>query len=212
MNPSLLDLFQRGGPVMWPILLCSIVAVAIVIERLLTFWRIEEGFSNLWPVVTAALRARELPKIETLYERAGGHPLMEMLQAGLSRVGQSREAILSRIEETGPSALSILERHLPVLGTMAHVTPLLGLLGTVTGLVRCFQAVQAKAATLGLVNPSDLAGGIWEALLTTVFGLLVSIPAYVMYHYLLYRLNQFIRLFQTTAAEMADLLSQVPSS
>ncbi len=191
---------------MWPILICSITALAIVLERLFAFGHVEEELPTLLPAVIAAVRNGQPDEAQALCQRSDG-PLARMIQAGLSRIGRPREEILARMEEASALELPTLERHLPILGTIAQMAPLLGLLGTVTGLVRCFQVIQEKAATVNPVNPADLAGGIWEALLTTVFGLLLAIPAYAMYHYLAYRLNGFSHSLQTAAAELADLLT-----
>ena len=207
MNASLFDLFQRGGPVMWPILIASITALAIVLERLFAFGHAEEELPALLPAVTAAVRSGQMAQAQALCEQAGG-PAAKMIQVGLGQAGRPRQEILSRMEEAGALELPALERRLPLLGTIAHQAPLLGLLGTVTGLVRCFQVIQEKATTANPVNPADLAGGIWEALLTTVFGLLLAIPAYGMYHYLVHRLNGFSHSLQTAAVELADVLSE----
>jgi biopolymer transport protein ExbB len=92
------------------------------------------------------------------------------------------------------------------------VAPLLGLLGTVTGLVRCFQVIQEKATTVNPISPGDLAGGIWEALLTTVFGLVVAIPAYAAYNILAHRINGFVSRLQGRTAELVNLLTPAPST
>ncbi len=191
---------------MWPILVCSIAALAIAIERFFVLGRAEEELPNLLPVVTEAIRSRQLARVREL-SQSGRGPFARMLRAALRRNGRPRQEILERIEEEGALELPSLERHLPILGSIAQLAPLLGLLGTVTGLVRCFQVIQEKATTVHPVNPGDLAGGIWEALLTTVFGLLLAIPAYAVYHYLTYRLRHFANNLQAAALELADLLS-----
>ena len=101
-----------------------------------------------------------------------------------------------------------MEKNLPALATIAHISPLLGLLGTVTGMVRCFQAIQAKAVSLHPVSPGDLAGGIWEALLTTVAGLIVAIPTFVAYNYLVNRVNHFILEIEKAATELVNFLTE----
>ncbi len=205
MNVSLLELFQRGGLVMWPILFCSILALAIVIERLLALAKMELDAGRLMEGLLPAVRQRQLDKAERLCE-AAPTPLSRMAKAGLKRAGRPREELREAMEETADLEAPALERHIPILGTIAHLTPLLGLLGTVVGLVRCFQVIQEKATSVTPVNPGNLAGGIWEALLTTVFGLMVAIPAYAMYNYLVYRINQFNRQMEAGATELADLL------
>ncbi len=210
MPTSLFDLFQKGGLVMWPILLCSIAALTIAIERMLTLSRIESDSSNLLAGVTKRLEDRELAQAERLCDQTPTTPLARMVKSGIQKYGRPRNEIRETLEETGASGVPLLEQHLPILGTIAHMTPLLGLLGTVLGLVRCFQVIQEKATTTYPVNPGDLAGGIWEALLTTVFGLFVAIPAYAMYNYLVYRVNHLVVQMETSAIQLVDLLSGQP--
>src|SRR3990167_7257895 len=112
-------------------------------------------------------------------------PIANILKAGILKHDRPRQEIREAIEDASIHAVPRLEKNLPVLATVAHVSPLLGLLGTVTGMVAAFQVIESKATALNPVNPGDLAGGIWEALLTTVFGLCVAIPTYVAYNYLL---------------------------
>ncbi|PIQ82064.1 MAG: hypothetical protein COV76_05605 [Candidatus Omnitrophica bacterium CG11_big_fil_rev_8_21_14_0_20_64_10] len=117
---------------------------------------------------------------------------------------QLEEAVLAETPGlTGP---------LPALGTIAHLSPLLGLLGTVTGLVKSFQTIQLKAVSAAPVNPADLAGGIWEALLTTVFGLAVAIPAYALYNYFAHRVNLLNRQMEGAIAPLARTLAGTPDS
>ena len=94
------------------------------------------------------------------------------------------------------------------LATVAHISPLLGLLGTVVGLVRCFQIIQEKSTALQSVSPGDLAGGIWVALLTTVAGLIVAIPAFVAYNYLASRINNFILEMEKTSTDLVNFLTE----
>lgn len=210
MPTSLFDLFQKGGLVMWPILLCSIVALTIVIERMLTLSRIESDSSNLLARVTKRLEDRELAQAERLCDQTPTTPLARMVKSGIQKYGRPRNEIRETLEETGASGVPLLEQHLPILGTIAHMTPLLGLLGTVLGLVRCFQVIQEKATTTYPVHPGDLAGGIWEALLTTIFGLFVAIPAYAMYNYLVYRVNHLVVQMESSSTQLVDLLSGQP--
>lgn len=208
---SLLELFERGGPVMWPILGCSIAALAIAFERFFVLSWIDVDNPHLPTDLVRALENRQLAVAEKLSHQISG-PLGAMVRAGISRSGKPREEILEVVEETGSQEMLALERYVPLLGTLGHLAPLLGLLGTVTGLVRCFQIIQEKATTIHPVNPGDLAGGIWEALLTTVFGLLVAIPAYGMYNYLAYRINRISSHLQICATKLASLLAEKTSS
>ena len=111
------------------------------------------------------------------------------------------------VEEAAQLEIPRLEKHLPVLATIAHIAPLLGLLGTVTGMIRSFQVIQMKALALAPVNPGDLAGGIWEALLATVAGLAVAIPTYVAYNYLTSQVDNLVYDMERSATDLVNLLS-----
>lgn len=207
MSTSVFELFQRGGPVMWPILVCSITALAIALERLFVLGRVEEESERAEKELTRALQERQMAHAEKICGQRDV-PFTRIAREGLRRYGRPRAEVLESMEEAGALEIPALERHIPMLGTIAHLAPLLGLLGTVTGLVRCFQTIQQKATTLNPVNPGDLAGGIWEALLTTVFGLLLAIPAYAMYNYLVVRVNTLANRLEAAAVKLADLLSR----
>ncbi len=118
-----------------------------------------------------------------------------MVRAGLTHHGRSREEIHHAIEEASRREIPPLERHLASLSTLAQVAPLLGLLGTTLGLIRCFQIIQTKTVALQPIGPMDLAQGIWQALLTTVAGLTIAIPAIVAH-------NDFVRRLQRLTWEM----------
>ena len=118
------------------------------------------------------------------------------------------EAVKEAIEDASLYEVPKLEKNLSVLATIAHISPLLGLLGTVTGMVRCFQTIQAKATSFHPVSPGDLAGGIWEALLTTVVGLIVAIPTFVIYNYLVSRINSFILEMEKASTELVNFLTE----
>jgi len=119
-----------------------------------------------------------------------------------------RPQIKEAIEDAALYEVPKLEKNLSVLATLAHISPLLGLLGTVTGMVRCFQTIQAKATSFHPVSPGDLAGGIWEALLTTVIGLAVAIPTFVAYNYLVNRVNSFILELEKASTELVNFLTE----
>ncbi|MCM8811810.1 MAG: MotA/TolQ/ExbB proton channel family protein [Candidatus Omnitrophica bacterium] len=206
MPISLLELFQRGGPVMWPILLASVIALAIIIERLWAFYRTDIDGTRFLAGVSSAIQTRQLELALQLCDQTPG-PLSRMIKSGIAQIGKPRTQILEAMTETASAEISSLQRYIPLLGSIGHMAPLLGLLGTVTGLVRCFQTIQEKATTLNPVNPGDLAGGIWEALLTTVFGLLVAIPAYGFYNYLAHRVNTMMHDMEQTAVKFSRFLS-----
>jgi len=173
------EIFIAGGPVMWPILLCSVLAAAIILERLWTLQRKRviprELTDRVWKLVeTRTLNDRH---IEALSRNS---PLGRVLAAGLTNRHQGREIMKEVIEDTGRHVVHELERFLNALGTIAAISPLLGLLGTVTGMIQAFEAITSE----GVGDPRILSGGIGEALITTAAGLIVAIPALIGYRYL----------------------------
>lgn len=173
------EIILAGGPVMWPIILCSVVAAAIVLERLWTLQRKRviprELTDRIWKLVES--RSLNERHIEAL---AHSSPLGRVLAAGLANLDQGREIMKEAIEDTGRHVVHELERFLGTLGTIAAVTPLLGLLGTVTGMIQAFEAISSE----GVGDPKVLSGGIGAALITTAAGLIVAIPALFAYRYL----------------------------
>lgn len=173
------EIILAGGPVMWPIILCSVVAAAIVLERLWTLQRKRviprELTDRIWKLVESqSLNDRH---IEALAQNS---PLGRVLAAGLSNRDQGRDIMKEAIEDTGRHVVHELERFLGTLGTIAAMSPLLGLLGTVTGMIQAFEAISAE----GVGDPRVLSGGIGTALITTAAGLIVAIPSLFAYRYL----------------------------
>ena len=172
---------------MWPILLCSIIALAIIVER---FWSLQRNKicpSGLVGQIWRWSKNNELDAAQIASLR-GNSPLGRILAAGLTNIHHDREIMKESIEETGRHVVSELERYLNTLGTIASITPLLGLLGTVIGMIKVFAAI----TTVGVGNPSVLAGGISEALLTTATGLSVAIPSLMFYRYFRGRVDQLV--------------------
>ncbi len=173
------EIIVAGGPVMAPIILCSVVGIAIVVERLWTLQRKRviprELTDRVWKLVeTRTLNDRH---IEAL---ARNSPLGRILAAGLANRNHGREIMKEAIEDTGRHVVHELERFLNTLGTIAAMSPLLGLLGTVTGMITAFNAITEA----GVGDPRALSGGIGEALITTAAGLIVAVPALFAYRYL----------------------------
>ena len=201
------EFMQKGGPVMWPILLCSIVSFAVVIERLIRLWREEIDTKSFMQQIAKSLKRNKIMEALDLCDRTRG-PIASILKAGILKHDRPRQEVKEAIEDASIFEVPKLERNLPVLATVAHVTPLLGLLGTATGLVSAFQVIESKAANVNPVNPGDLAGGIWAALLTTVFGLVVAIPTYVAYNYLVSRVDGFVLDMERSATDLMNILGE----
>ena len=198
-DPAMWELVRAGGPVMWPILLCSVIAVAVTVERL---WSLQTDrvlpaglLDKVWQMVQANQVTGEV--IETLQRNS---PLGRVLAAGLKSRHQSRDRMMERLEDAGRHVVHELERFLNTLGTVAAVAPLLGLLGTVTGIMSAFSAINEGA----IGDPKMLSGGISEALITTAAGLLVAIPALVAYRYLRGRVDGLVVEMEKQAIALAD--------
>lgn len=200
------DLVQRGGPMMYLIILSSILAFGVVIERMyhLNRARIDANrFMN--DIVVILKRNKIIEGIEMCNATAG--PIAHIIKAGILKHDRSKAEIKEAVEEAAQLEIPRLEKHLPILATIAHVAPLLGLLGTVSGMIKSFQVIQAKALSMAPVNPGDLAGGIWEALLATLAGLSVAIPTYVAYNYLVSQVDSLVYDMEKSATDLVNLLS-----
>lgn len=198
---------QRGGPVMWPIVFCSILAFAIILERLYQFYRSRIDTETFMKRIAETVRRNKIVEAVQLCEQTPG-PIASIVKAGLIKHDRPRGEIREAIQESGLLEVPRLEKNVAILATIAHIAPLLGLLGTVTGMVRCFQLIQVKATSMNPVSASDLAGGIWEALITTVAGLVVAIPTYVAYNYLVSRVNQIVLDMEKSAVDVTNLLTE----
>jgi biopolymer transport protein ExbB len=177
------DVIHRGGPLMVPIIMCSVFALAIVLERLAYFLRLGADPTRFFEQLRALVAARRWQEADALCAAASG-PVARVARAALAVRDHPMDEIERAAEEAAHEELPLVERHHRWLSTIAQVATLLGLLGTVTGMVATFQVIQHKAASASPVSPADLAGGIWEALITTVGGLEVAIPTILAYHYL----------------------------
>jgi len=182
-----LDLLKPGGIIMFPLLLCSVLALAIIIER---FWTLRLSrvapkslVHDLWGwIKKKELNARKLKEIK---EAA---PLGRILAAGLANAKHGREIMKESIQEEASHVVHEMERFLTALGTIAVITPLLGLLGTVIGMIKVFAQLQLEGAG----NASALAGGISEALITTAAGMTVAIPALIFHRYFSRRVDEIV--------------------
>jgi len=201
----MLEFMHKGGPIMWVIFLCSVVALSVVMERLWQLRRAKIDTRKFMNDISNLLKRNKIMEAIDMCNRTPG-PTPQVMKAGILKHDRSRPEIREAIEDAALGEIPLLEKNLPVLATIAHITPLLGLLGTVIGMLSCFQIIEQKSTALQPVNPKDLAGGIWQALLTTVFGLCVAIPTYVAYNYLVNRVNGFILGMEKSATDLVNLL------
>lgn len=200
------DTIQKGGPVMWPIILCSIFAFAILLERVYNLHMAKIDTVDFMNKIASTLRRNRVMEAIEMCNNTPG-PIAHIMKAGILKHDRPRNEIREAIEDAGIHEVPRLEKNLSALATIAHISPLLGLLGTVTGMVKCFQVIQEKSTSLNPINPGDLAGGIWEALITTVAGLIVAIPTYVAYNYLVSRVDNFVLEMEKAATELMNILT-----
>jgi len=200
------DMIQKGGPMMYLIILSSILAFGVVIERVYTLNKARVDADKFMDGIIGVLKRNKIIEAVEMCNNTPG-PVAHIIKAGILKHDRSRPEIKEAIEEAAELEIPMLGRHLPILATIAHIAPLLGLLGTVTGMIKAFQVIQMKAAAMAPVNPGDLAGGIWEALLATIAGLSVAIPTYVAYNYLISQVDGFIYDMEKSATDLTNLLS-----
>ena len=201
------ELIQKGGPVMYPIIFCSILALAIVIEKLYHLYRIKIDTKDFMNSIELTIKRNRIAEAIKVCDRTHG-PIANIVRAGILKHDRSRQEIRESIDDAGHQEVPIIEKHLSLLATIGHISPLLGLLGTVTGMVRAFQIIQEKSISFNPVSPGDLAGGIWEALLTTVAGLIVAIPTVVAYNYLVAKVEEFVLEMERSATQVMNILSE----
>lgn len=196
------ELFLRGGILMWFILLCSIIALAVIIER--------------WIVIRKAQvdPQRFLLQLKVVLQRGDIHagidfcaktkaPIANILKHGLIKYEEGPERVREAIENAGKEEAYYLEERLGVLANIAGIAPLLGFLGTVTGMIGAFRTIEILGGT---ATPGHLAGGIWEALLTTAFGLIVGIPTLGFYNYFVSKVNRVIFELESASQDFLDMV------
>lgn len=198
----MLELVKAGGWLMLPIIACSIIAMAIIIER---FWSLQKRkiipqqqmVAQIWQWAQDNQLNGE--RIKTLRE---GSPLGRVLAAGLMNANMSREVMKESIQDAGRHVIHQLERYLNTLGTIAVISPLLGLLGTVIGMIKVFSVI----TDVGVGNPGELAGGISQALITTAAGLTVAIPSVIFHRYFRGKVNELVVDMEEESLKLVDVL------
>jgi biopolymer transport protein ExbB len=193
----------KGGWVMIPIALCSVVALAVFLERMWSLRRNKVIPKDFLIEVEDLIRREKIPEAITRC-RTDESSMANIILAGIRHFGKRREIIKESIQEVGRKEASVLERYINVIGTIAVICPLLGLLGTVAGMIKAFDVITVR----GVGNPGDLAGGISEALITTAAGLIVAIPTYVIYRILADKADALIVEMEENSIRIADLLKE----
>ena len=197
----MLELIKAGGLLMWPILLCSIISLAIIVER---FWSLQQKRIAPKNLVGRVWQWEKVGHLDAkrIHDLRMGSPLGKILAAGLVNRVHDRVIMKESIEDVGRVVAHELERFLNTLGTIASITPLLGLLGTVIGMIKVFAVI----TTLGVGDPSVLAEGISEALLTTAAGLSVAIPTLMFYRFFRGRVDELIVTMEQEALKMVEVM------
>lgn len=195
------ELVKAGGWLMLPIILCSAIALAIIAERFWSLQRKRITPKHLVAQIWHWARNKQLDEAKILQLRKGSQ-LGRIIAAGLVNRHHPREIMKESIEDAGRHIVPELERFLNTLGTIASITPLLGLLGTVVGMIDVFTAIIEH----GVGNPAELADGISKALITTAAGLSVAIPALMFYRYFRGRVNELVLTMEQEALKLIEVL------
>ncbi len=206
---QLLTLFADGGFMMYPLVLCSLIALGVIIAKGWTLWIAHHESLRLLGEIEALSASGQLNEAIHEAEKTRG-PVAAILLAGLRRVEERHTGsdVVKAISTTGSIELGFLERGLPVLATVANVAPMLGFLGTVIGMILAFEAIEIA----GQVEPSLVAGGIKVALITTATGLAIAIPVSVSYNFFVTRIDQLVADMEEGAQAVLDLIWQIDSA
>lgn len=195
------ELFKAGGIMMWPILICSVIGLAIVAERFWTLNGKSVAPAHILPGVQKMLEDRRLTMSEVRAIRDGS-PLGRILASGLVNMHHGPVIMKEAVEDAGRHVVHEMERYLNALGTIAAVSPLLGLQGTVLGMIKVFGTITA----VGVGDPTRLSGGIAEALITTAAGLFVGIPALMFHRYFRSRVNALTISMEKDAIRLIEVV------
>lgn len=196
------EIIKAGGWMMVPIIACSVLSLAIILERLWTLRSEKIVPVHLAPHVWNMYRKHQIDGLK-LREIRANSPLGEVLAAALANFSHGREAMKESVEQAGRQVVHELERYLNTLGTIASVSPYLGLLGSVLGMIKVFSTFSTEG---GIANPSRLAGGISEILIATAAGLAVAIPSLIFYRYFQGRVTELAVRMEDEATQMIDAL------
>lgn len=201
---NLFEIFLKGGFIMWLILAASVVGLAVVIDRFLVLRKARINVPAFMVRIRGFIKKKDISGAIS-YCMEEKSPVANIVRKGLKKYKYGHDRVKEAIENAGSQEISKLEKGLTILATVAGIAPLLGFLGTVTGMIQAFMTIQDLA---GAANPSDLAGGIWEALITTAFGLIVGIPALAFYNYFLSAVKRLVGEMETVANDVVDVIQE----
>lgn len=199
----LIKFLTMGGWMMWLLLVISAVAIATLIERVLLYHREQINSSEFLSGVRNVLKRDNVVEAISICDATPG-PVARMVKSAILSRDKGRDGIREALEEAGATEVPRLEEKLGILATIAQITPILGLLGTVGGFMDIFEAIERGGRYVGI---EQLAGGVWKALICTAFGLAVSVPAYLAYNYLVGRVNAIVLDMEKASTEILNMLS-----
>jgi biopolymer transport protein ExbB len=199
----MIEFFLKGGPLLYPIFFCSILALGIFFERLWVFAKVRKGAQELVNEVEKHLLKGELEEAISLCQNSR-NPLARILLTAMKLAGKPRDLIKQEVEEVGALETVVVNRYLGLLSTIATISPLLGLLGTVIGMIQAFNVI----AVHGVGTPATLGGGISQALITTAAGLSVAIPAILLHRYLVSRSGLLIVEIEEHSLHILNIVSK----
>ncbi len=207
MTGQVAEYFRQGGIFMYPLLFFSVLAATVAIERFIVFSKAKLNVSDFLTKIRKALLVnRNVKEAIKICEQSKG-PVASVMKAGLLRYGHAREDVEKTIENAALYELDRLEKRLGVLATTANVAPMLGFLGTVAGMIKSF----ATLAEQGLTNPAAVAVGISEALITTATGLIIAIPAQLVYNWYTTKITRFVRDIETASNMLVETFTEMDS-
>ncbi|SHK44579.1 MULTISPECIES: MotA/TolQ/ExbB proton channel family protein [Reichenbachiella] len=201
---SVLDLLFKGGYMILPIVLLSLVGTYILVERLMTIKAADQTPESLMDEVKQMVVSGKVSEAQQLCARETT-PIAKMLEKGLSRIGNPLKSIEASIENVGKIEVYKLEKNLTLLATISGAAPMIGFLGTVTGMIQAFMSIAQEE---GAVSPKLLSSGIYEAMITTAAGLFVGIISYIAYNFLITKVAKLIHKMEYTSINFIDLLQE----
>jgi len=200
----IIELLLKGGFMMVPIFLLSILAIYIFVERMLTIKKASQISDDFYENVKGHVLKGDVNAAKIVCAQ-NNTPIARMIEKGISRLGSELRNIEASIENVGKIEIYKLEKNLSLLATISGAAPMIGFLGTVTGMIRAFMAIAQEEGT---VSPKLLSSGIYEAMLTTAAGLFVGIIAYLGYNYLVTRVQKLVYKMEYTSINFMDLLQE----
>lgn len=192
--------FNQGGFMMWPLMLCSVIGLAVIIERMIYFGHLSAIYQKISRSLMSCFQKKNIEKAYSICQSYSA-PMTAVLLGGMAKIKQGKDAVSIGMEEASLDQLPLIEKRLPVLSTIASVSTLMGFTGTVIGMIRAFQSIAQE----GVSSPTIVASGISAALITTATGLIIAIPTIVFYHYFSHRVDREIKIIEKFSKELLSV-------